>query len=126
MKDLGNNCFVIQFYHERDFTRIMSDGPWNYNQSMILMQPLEPNQNPRQMRLTTMELWVQIHDIVSGLRLELVAQDIEIFLREFVRDDSKNYDSFWRDYMRVRVRMDIRVPLKRKMQVKVLEGIGLL
>ncbi|KAK4380373.1 hypothetical protein RND71_002235 [Anisodus tanguticus] len=27
MKDLGNNCFLIQFYHERDFTRVMSNKP---------------------------------------------------------------------------------------------------
>jgi len=40
IKDLGNNYFLIQLYHERDFTRITSDGPRNYNQSMILMKPL--------------------------------------------------------------------------------------
>ncbi|KAK4716561.1 hypothetical protein R3W88_014899 [Solanum pinnatisectum] len=73
MKYLGNNYFLIQLYHEGDFTHITSEGLKNYNQSRILMQPLEPNQNTRQVQLTTMELWVQIHDIVFGLHSELVA-----------------------------------------------------
>ncbi|KAK4344696.1 hypothetical protein RND71_034872 [Anisodus tanguticus] len=108
MKDLNNNCFLIQFYHERDFTRVMSDGPWNYDQSMILMQPLEPNQNTRQVQLTTMELWVQIHNIVSLFTLRTCGEGYWKFLGEFVRDDSKNYNLIWRDYMHVRVRMDVR------------------
>ncbi|KAK4363011.1 hypothetical protein RND71_018252 [Anisodus tanguticus] len=69
-----------------------------------------------------MELWVQIHDIVSGLRSERVARDIRNFLREFVRDDSKNYDLIWRDYMHVRVRIDVRLPLKCRMQVTIPGG----
>ncbi|KAK4380374.1 hypothetical protein RND71_002236 [Anisodus tanguticus] len=48
-----------------------------------------------------MELWIQIHDFVSGLRSERVARDIGNFLGEFVYDDSKNYNLICLDYMRI-------------------------
>ncbi|KAJ9175225.1 hypothetical protein P3X46_013802 [Hevea brasiliensis] len=101
-KDLGNNAFVFQFFHQIDHDRVVQGDPWNF--------------------LTKVDIWVQLHDLVSGFKSERVAKNIGNFLSEILCADPKNYDHIWRDYMCVRVRMDVRKPLKRKMRIKMPKG----
>lgn len=30
-KELGNNCYLIQFFHQMDLDRIMKHGPWTFS-----------------------------------------------------------------------------------------------
>ncbi|KAJ8765399.1 hypothetical protein K2173_012096 [Erythroxylum novogranatense] len=122
IKDLGNNVFIFQFFHHLDMDRVLRDGPWNYQQQILLLRRLQPMENPRQVELVRLELWVQIHNIPSGFITEKLVVDAGNYIGEYLESDSRNFSSIWRDFMRIRVVMDIRQPLKRKLFVKRPQG----
>lgn len=47
-----------------------------------------------------------------------MVQDISNRIGTFVESDANNFNGLWRDYMRVRVLIDVEAPLKRKMNLK--------
>nr|XP_018632140.1 uncharacterized protein LOC108948005 [Nicotiana tomentosiformis] len=89
LKELGNNVFAFKFFDELDYERVLADAPWNFMQSPIVMWPLLPGQNPRQVELTQLNIWVQIHGLVGGLRSEKGIRDIGNAIGIFVSVDSK-------------------------------------
>jgi NRPS condensation-like uncharacterized protein len=53
-----------------------------------------------------------------GLMAERVGNTLANYIGSFVEYDKNNKGSFWREYMRIRVRVDIRQPLKKDSKVK--------
>lgn len=49
---------------------------------------------------------------------EIIVQSKDNFMRMFVKTDPVNMNGMWKSYLRVRVTMDIRKPLKRRMKLK--------
>lgn len=37
VKDLGNNTFMFQFFHEIDLKHILEDGPWSFEKSLLVL-----------------------------------------------------------------------------------------
>lgn len=64
-----------------------------------------------------MDIWVQVHNFQSGFMSEVVAQTVGTYIGEFIKSDSNNYTGFWKEYMHVRVSIDVRQPLKKRMQL---------
>ncbi|MBA0698767.1 hypothetical protein Goari_000459 [Gossypium aridum] len=62
--------------------------------------------------------WVQIHDVPIGFVSENLAIQMGNFIGEFMEYDGSNMGKEGRNFMRIRVRLDIRRPLKRKKQIK--------
>ncbi|KAJ8748273.1 hypothetical protein K2173_000845 [Erythroxylum novogranatense] len=118
IKDLGNNVFIFQFFHPFDVERVLKDEPWNYQQHPLLLHVLQSHENPRQIDLVKLVLWVQVHNILAGFVSERVARDAGNYLGEYIESDARNYTCIWRDFMRIRVAIDIRNPLKRKLFIK--------
>ena len=54
---------------------------------------------------------------------EKVACDIGNFISTYVEADPKNFDDAWSSYMRICVLLDVRKPLKRKMNEERLESL---
>jgi hypothetical protein len=53
---------------------------------------------------------------------ETVGQKLANYIRTFVEYDKNNNSSFWRQHMRIRVKIDVRQPLKKEAKVKNREG----
>lgn len=52
-----------------------------------------------------------------GFMMEAVGRQLRNFFGEFLEYDVKNNTFIWRECMRIRIRMDIRKPLKRKKKI---------
>lgn len=68
--------------------------------------------------LSKIDIWVQVHNLPSGFISEKYAIDFGNFVGRFLKSDPRNYTRTWRESMRIRVHMDVRKPIKRKLQVK--------
>ena len=44
----------------------MEEGPWNYKGFVVIVAPYDGFTKPSQIKLDTLELWVQIHDLPNG------------------------------------------------------------
>jgi hypothetical protein len=67
-------------------------------------------------------MWVQVHDLPMGFMREKVGIKLADYIGTFVEYDKNNNSSFWRQHMRIRVKVDVRKPLKKEFKVKDKEG----
>lgn len=118
MKELDTNLYLFQFYHELDVKRILEGSPWSFNRRALVMARMKEGENPGDVSLNTMDLWIQIHDLKPGFMSENVIMEVGNFIGKYVESCKSNFKEVWRGYMRVRVSLDLSKPLKRRMKVR--------
>lgn len=118
IKAVDVNLFVFQFYHEIDLNRVIEGSPWSFNRKVLLIGRMNESMNPRCVPLNTIDLWVQIHNMQPGFMTEKVMQEIGNQVGKYISSCSSNYKGVWREYMRIRVAIDITKPLRRRMKVR--------
>lgn len=112
------NLFLFHFFHEVDFNRIIGDGPWAFEQSLLVLEKLDPKVSPFEVPLNKVEFWIQAHNLPGNFFTEKIAEAIGSALGTFIRVDKKNFEGSWKSFLRVRVLLDITKPLRRKLKMK--------
>lgn len=69
------------------------------------------------MRLFEVEFLIQVYDLPVGYMSESIGKQLGNFFGTFVHYDSSNNSSIWREFMRLRIKVDARRPLKRKKKI---------
>lgn len=64
-----------------------------------------------------MEIWVQVYDLKVGFMSERILKAARAYIGEFVSSRPKNFTGIWRDYLRVRVSINVDKQLKRRMKI---------
>ncbi|KAH1122871.1 hypothetical protein J1N35_006031 [Gossypium stocksii] len=62
---------------------------------------------------------VQIHDLPHGLMTERMAKQLGDFMGQFIEYDSADWTMGFRNFIRVHVRLDVTIPLKRKKKIRI-------
>ncbi|XP_019161022.1 PREDICTED: uncharacterized protein LOC109157625 [Ipomoea nil] len=118
MRELEPRKYLFRFYHEKDVTRIIEQGPWTFERSLLIMKMVPPGQDPASVPLTHVEFWVQIHALTSGFRSETVVTTIGSFLGACIKTDERNFDGTIRKFYRVQVPIDVAKPIRKQMNLK--------
>ncbi|XP_019158440.1 PREDICTED: uncharacterized protein LOC109155162 [Ipomoea nil] len=118
MKQLQPQHFLFRFYNEADLQQILNDGPWTYEQSLLVMQKSGPADDPKTVPLNHSDFWIQIHSLPAGFRTDVMTSAIGSFLGTLVKMDDRNFGGSMRTFYRVRVTIDITKPLKKQMKLK--------
>ncbi|KAM6586913.1 hypothetical protein CsatA_009518 [Cannabis sativa] len=121
IKELDANRFLFQFFHEIDINRVIEGNPWYFNRKALIISRMKDNSNPRCITLDTLDLWVQIHDLQTGCMTSTILQAVGNYIGTFVETCPNNFMGIWRDYMRIRVTIDLSKPLKRRMRLRKLD-----
>ncbi|MBA0577607.1 hypothetical protein Golob_025036 [Gossypium lobatum] len=119
ISDLGERRFLFQFFHEVDIRRVLIGTPWFFNNHLLLLHRIQSGENPSLVPLTFSEFWVQAHDLPPGLMSESMAKQFEEFLGQFLEYDTSIRSINSHSFMRIRVQLNVTVPLKRKKKVMV-------
>lgn len=118
IKSLEQNLFIFQFYHEVDINRVIEGSPWTYDRMQFVFERLKEGDNPRLVQLNRLDFWVQLHDIQPGFMSERVCKDIGNYIGEYITADRNNFVGVWREYLRIRVKVQVDKPLTRRMKIK--------
>uniref|UniRef100_A0A803QFT1 Reverse transcriptase domain-containing protein n=1 Tax=Cannabis sativa TaxID=3483 RepID=A0A803QFT1_CANSA len=118
IKKLDVNRFLFQFYHEIDIKRVVAGSPWYFNRKALIISRMKEESNPRCLTLNTLDVWVQLHDLKTGFMTSTVLKAVGNYVGVFVDACPKNFLGVWRDYMRIRVTIDLAKPLKRRMCIR--------
>lgn len=73
---------------------------------------------PRSVRLKSLDLWVQIHDLRAGFMTEKIVKEVGNYIGCFVESCPRNFSGVWKEYLRVRVTIYLSKPLKRRMKIR--------
>lgn len=96
----------------------MEGSPWSFKRRALVMSRLKEGENPHCVELNTMDLWVQVYDLKAGFMAERILREVGNYIGKFVASAPSNFVGVWRDYLRVRVTIDVTKPLKRRMKIK--------
>ena len=116
--ELGRDRFSFVFYHVMDIQKVIDGGPWSFEQNPLILRKLGEMEDPREVKLNKMEIWLQVHDLPQGFMSEKILKSIGEFVGEFVKLDMTNLDGTWKAFARVRVIIDTDKPVKRRMKIK--------
>ena len=90
----------------------MASGPWSFDRHLVVLYKLENVVPVQEVAFNMVSLWVQVHDIsVSYLNREVVEELCEAI--GVVDRNSKDEEVDGGNFIRVRVRVDITLPLCR-------------
>lgn len=112
LQDLGPNKFALSFKNPRDCGLDMEGSPWLVDRCAVLLEALEEGTDPKTVEVNTMTIVVRLHFIPMHLCSGKVVEQLGSSLGELVEKVNGKRDAFV-EYVRVRVRMDVRKPLKR-------------
>ncbi|XP_074346159.1 uncharacterized protein LOC141684922 [Apium graveolens] len=96
IKDLKHGIYLFQFYHKDDMQWVLTNGPWAFDNLTLVINIVKAGEDLIKVSLNEVEFWIQIHDLPY---------------------DTKNNSSIWHEYMRLRIKIDVRKPLKRKTKI---------
>lgn len=112
------NTFIFKFFHDRDLKRILDEGPWTFNQQPLLIRKLNADEQIKDLKLTELYMWVQVHDVPIGFKSKFILKSIGNYVGRYMETDPKNFQGMCRNYMRIRVAIDVQRPLKKQMKIK--------
>lgn len=112
------NMFLFKFFHDRDMQRVLDDGPWTFNQQVLLIKKFNADEQLKDIKLSKLYMWVQLYDIPVGFKSEFILKSIGNFVGRFLESDPKNFQGMSKNYLRIKVTIDISFPLKSQMRIK--------
>ena len=112
VKELTMALFLFQFFHDIELQRVIEEGPWMFEQHHLLFHRLEANAQPIKLSLFHLDLWAQVYDMPVGFMSEKIARRIGDYVGTFVDSDIYNFDGVFKSLMHIRVKIDVRLPLK--------------
>ncbi|KAK5834071.1 hypothetical protein PVK06_017944 [Gossypium arboreum] len=114
IRDLGEKMYLFQFFHPMDLERVIKGSPWTFNNHLLVLHKLQWGEDPLKIPLIYSPFWVQLHEVPVGFFSESLAIQIGNFIGNFMEYDGSNLGRENNNFMRIRVQIDIRQPLKRK------------
>ncbi|XVF67504.1 hypothetical protein PTKIN_Ptkin10aG0126500 [Pterospermum kingtungense] len=118
VKDLRSKLILFRFYHPVDVKKVLDGGPWSFDNHLLLLHELKQGDDPMDIPLYLASFWVQVHDLTLGFFSEVVGKALGNYIGTFLEYDKRNVFYVDRPYMRIRVSVDIRQPLKKGKKVK--------
>ena len=90
----------------------MDSGPWSYENNLLMWKRIGKSNVPQQVTLNVDAFWIQVHNLPIGFMSYQVAIIIGTYIGKYVEADPNNFISFYINYLRVRVEIDVTMPLK--------------
>ncbi|CAN0871075.1 hypothetical protein LINGRAHAP2_LOCUS9740 [Linum grandiflorum] len=111
---LEEDRILFRFFHELDLRWVLENSPWTYESCLIVMAEIQQGQVPMQISLVSTEFWVQGYKMPSSYCTAAVGRVVGDHVGKFVAMDEEHKFTLAEPYMRVRVQLDTRTPLKRE------------
>jgi hypothetical protein len=118
IRSLDKNLHTLQFTclaTQKKFTclgdweRVMEGGPWQFRGNPMLIVPYDGFTKPSEIELHHIKMWIQMHDLPIGYAPML--KSLASKVGDWVASEGMSND-FEGNFYRVRVRVDVRKPLK--------------
>ncbi|TXG57078.1 hypothetical protein EZV62_018391 [Acer yangbiense] len=114
------NIFAFHFQNIEDKRRIISGGPWSFNDALIVLEETEGKRDIQRTKFNKAEFWIQIHNAPLICMTEEIGCFLGNIIGEVVVFDGGDTRSYITKFLTVRVILEIDKPLRRCLKVVVL------
>ncbi|VFQ82721.1 unnamed protein product [Cuscuta campestris] len=83
-----DNLYLFHFFHMKDATRIIEEGPWSFDNATLVMKLLSPGEVVETKDLNMVQMWVQIYDLPDGYTSLEILEAVDLELEEYPFDAS--------------------------------------
>lgn len=66
VRELSDHRFLFTFYQERNISRVVENGPWTFEQNLVVMRRLVKGDDPMMFSLDEATFWMQVHNLPVG------------------------------------------------------------
>ena len=122
IRRLGDHKCLFVFDNLPDVDRIIKNQPWSFDKYLVVIQRYDGESPVRELIFNKAMFWVQVHDIPYRYMTKHMAECLCDIIGE-VQKSSGAVDDDGGQFMRVRVTLDINLPLCRG-RVITIEGGG--
>ena len=109
--DVGEGLFQFKFSIESQMKWVLDNGPWSFENQLLVLQCWEKGMTPRLVKFTTVPMWVQVWGLPFDLINEDVGRDIGSGLGRVVAVDSKALTTNQARFLKIRVEIPLNKPL---------------
>ncbi|XP_058782243.1 uncharacterized protein LOC131656565 [Vicia villosa] len=117
IQELSKNLFLFKFATKRDLENVLKNGPWSFDHNLLVLERVSGEEQPSDLNMHFVVFWVRIYELPLMLRSETMAWKIGGILGTFEEMDQKDAHRNGR-FLRIKVKMDLKLPLKRGTVVK--------
>ena len=111
--EVGPNLFQFKFQTEFDLDRIFREGPWTFDNQLLLLKRWNKGITVGNIRLEAASLWVQIWEAPFDMVSPQVAKEVGSRLGEVEEVEWRKKKDDFSMFMRVRVASPISKPIRR-------------
>lgn len=116
--DIGSYRFSFVFYHIMDLYKVLEGGLWSFEQSMLVYKQVKEVEGPHLVTLNEVDICVQVHDIPKGFISENILKSLGSYIGKYVKTNPNSFVGGWKQFVRIRVTLEIQKPLKKRMKIK--------
>ena len=120
--EVGANLFQFKFKTEFQMARILKDGPWSFDNQMLLLKRWQRGMSAANVVLDRVSLWVQIWGAPFDMVSPQVAVEIGGRIGAVEEVEKQRSNDSLSLFMRVRVSISVSKPLRRGCFVSDSEG----
>lgn len=85
-----------------------------FNSHLLILHKLKEGEDPLTVPLFWVDFWILMHDVPLWFMSEVVAKQFGNFVGQYLEYDGSSNQLSYKRIMRVRVRVDVRRPLRRR------------
>ncbi|XP_066397871.1 uncharacterized protein [Miscanthus floridulus] len=96
-----------------DWRKVMDEGPWIFRGYAVLLEEYDGITKPSKIKFKNMTAWVRIYDLPTGFRTKNIGRQLGNKIGEFLKVDLDEEINGWRDFLRIKVKLDVEKSLTR-------------
>ncbi|XP_075640309.1 uncharacterized protein LOC142612063 [Castanea sativa] len=117
---MGNHIVHFIFDNKLEVDTILANEPWSFDKHLMVLQRYDKDMPVEELTFNCTSFWVQVHNIPVRFMNQKVAKGICSNVGTIIKKSKTEVEGG--SFMRVRVRMDITIPLSRGRMVSLGQG----
>lgn len=113
VRGLSKNVYLFKFQKEMDIKKVLRNGPWFFDRSLLVFESLEEQSITDNMDFKMVSFWIHLIGLPFSCMNRSVATMLGNGIGEFLEVDSNEDGDCWGPSLRIRVNIDISKPLRR-------------
>lgn len=112
-KALGENKFLITFLQASGMRKALEERPWVFSNELLVLAELDEEKSIDEIEFTHIPIWIRILKLPIGMMNKATGEAVGKEVGEFLEVEMEEGAVMVNNFLRVKVRLDIRKPLMR-------------